>query len=172
MIFEITSFIDKKVFTFSNKFISMSSSSFRLQFFNSLFQFSMSSIDGYTKYFLWYFISFSSSNTHFYESWIFCLFTFWVFVPDKSFKLTSKYTQKCQYNSVYWKENPLCNTLNWGNWFGICKIGYLVSWTRYMFNSFIFSQTSHWSMDPLQLKYFIVKYQRNVFQSPGFVMGQ
>ena len=37
------------------------------------------------------FISFNSSNTQFYESRIFCLFTFWVFFPDKSFKLISKY---------------------------------------------------------------------------------
>ena len=29
--------------------------------------------------------------------------------PDKSFELISKYTQKCQYNSLYY------NTLNWGN---------------------------------------------------------
>ena len=46
-------------------------------------------------------ILFTSLNTQFYESWIFCLFTFWVFFPDKSFKLISKYTQKCQYNSLY-----------------------------------------------------------------------
>ena len=32
-------------------------------------------------------ISFSSSNAQFYESRISCLFTFWVFFPDKSFKL-------------------------------------------------------------------------------------
>ena len=51
--------------------------------------------------FLFTFISFSSSNTQFYESRIFCLFTFWVFFPDKSFELTSKYTQKCQYNLLY-----------------------------------------------------------------------
>ena len=66
----------------------------------------------FNEYFLWFlfqlttwdktsfgsiksFISFSSSNTQFYESRIFCLFTFWVFFPDKSFKLI--YTQKCQY---------------------------------------------------------------------------
>ena len=41
-------------------------------------------------------ISFSSSNTQFQEFQIFCLFTFWVYFPDKSFELTSKYTQKCQ----------------------------------------------------------------------------
>ena len=46
-------------------------------------------------------ISFSSSNTQFYESRIFCLLTFWVFFPDNSFKLISKYTQKCQYNLLY-----------------------------------------------------------------------
>ena len=45
-------------------------------------------------------ISFCSSNTQFYESWIFCLFTYWVFFPDKSFKWVSKYTQKCQYYSL------------------------------------------------------------------------
>ena len=49
-------------------------------------------------------ISFRSSNTQFYESWIFCLFTFRVFFSDKSFKSISKYTQKCHYNSLYWKE--------------------------------------------------------------------
>ena len=32
-------------------------------------------------------ILFSSLNTQFYESRIFCLFTFWVFFPDKNFKL-------------------------------------------------------------------------------------
>ena len=59
------------------------------------------------------FISFSSSNTQFYKSWIFCLFTFWVFFPNKSFRLISKYNQKCQYN-----------TLNWGNWnSGFVKLG-------------------------------------------------
>ena len=35
-------------------------------------------------------ISFSSLNTQFCEFWIFCLFTFWVFFPDKSFKSISK----------------------------------------------------------------------------------
>ena len=49
--------------------------------------------------FIFNYISFSSSNTQFYESRIFCLFTFWVFFPDKSCKLVSKYTKKCQYNS-------------------------------------------------------------------------
>ena len=64
------------------------------------------------------FISFSSSNTQFYESRIFCLFTFWVFFPEKSFEFISKYTQKCQYNSLHEKEKKktLCNSLNWGNW--------------------------------------------------------
>ena len=38
------------------------------------------------------YISFNSSNTQFYKSRIFSLFTFWVFFPDKSFKLISKYT--------------------------------------------------------------------------------
>ena len=56
------------------------------------------------------FISFSSSNTQFYESPIFCLFTFWVFFPYKSYKSISKYTQKCQYNHLYLKKKTLCNT--------------------------------------------------------------
>ena len=70
-------------------------------------------------------ISFTSSNTQFYESQIFCLFTFWVFFPDKSLELISKCTQKCQYSSLYLIEkNPLCNTLNWGNWnSGFVKLG-------------------------------------------------
>ena len=76
------------------------------------------------------FISFSSSNTQLYESRIFCLFTFWVFFPDKSFKLISKYTQKCQYVTCYIKKKkPLCNTLNWGNWnWGFVKLG--VQWAE------------------------------------------
>ena len=45
-------------------------------------------------------ILFSSSNTQFYKSRIFCLFTFRVFFPDRIFKFISKYTQKCQYNSL------------------------------------------------------------------------
>ena len=40
-------------------------------------------------------ISFSSSNNQFYESRTFCLFTFWVFFPYKSFNLILKYIQKC-----------------------------------------------------------------------------
>ena len=46
-------------------------------------------------------ISFSSSDTQFYESWIFCLFTFRVFLLGKSFKLILQYTQKCQYNPLH-----------------------------------------------------------------------
>ena len=46
------------------------------------------------------YISFSLSSTQFYKSGIFCLFTFWVSFPDKSFQLISKYTQKCPYNSL------------------------------------------------------------------------
>ena len=80
-----------------------------------------------------YYISFSSSNTQFYESKIFCLFSFWVFFPDKSFKLISKYTQKCQNNSLYQKEKK--NTLEHLKLgkvkFGIRKIGCSMSWTRY-----------------------------------------
>ena len=44
-------------------------------------------------------ISFISSNAQFYESLIFCWF--WAFFLDKSFKLISKYTQKCQYSLLY-----------------------------------------------------------------------
>ena len=33
------------------------------------------------------FILFTSSNTQFYESRIYCLYTFWVFSPDKSLRL-------------------------------------------------------------------------------------
>ena len=71
-------------------------------------------------------ISFSSSNTQFYESRIFCLFTFWVFFPDKSFKLISKYTQKCQYN---YKKNNLQHLRLEKLKFGIRKIGCSMSWT-------------------------------------------
>ena len=45
--------------------------------------------------------SFSSSNTQFCESQIFCLFTFRVFFPDESFELISKYNQKYQHNYLY-----------------------------------------------------------------------
>ena len=34
-------------------------------------------------------------------------FTFWEFFPDTSFKLISKYTQKCQYNLLKKKEKTL-----------------------------------------------------------------
>ena len=69
-------------------------------------------------------ISFSSSNTRFYESRIFCLFPFWVFFPDKSFKLISKYTQNSNIARYIKKKNTLCNTLNWGNWnSGFVKLG-------------------------------------------------
>ena len=46
------------------------------------------------------YISFSSSNTQFYKWRIFCLFTFSVFFPDKSFELISKYKQKCQFKKI------------------------------------------------------------------------
>ena len=42
-----------------------------------------------------------SLTSQFYESWIFCLFTFWVFFQNKNFELMSKYIQKCQYNLLY-----------------------------------------------------------------------
>ena len=47
----------------------------------------------FLKMFALIFISLSASNTQFYESRI-SLFTFWLFFPDKSFKLISKYTPK------------------------------------------------------------------------------
>ena len=67
-------------------------------------------------------ISFSSSNTQFYESRIFCLFTFWVFFPDKSFK-----------------------TLNWGKWnSGFVKLG--VRWAERDINiGKICKQTITWT---------------------------
>ena len=49
---------------------------------------------------------------------------FLIIFSDKSFKLISNYTQKCQYNLYIKKEKPLCNTLNWGNWnSGFVKLG-------------------------------------------------
>ena len=59
-------------------------------------------------------ISFSSSNTQYYESRIFCLFSFWVFFPDKSFKLISKYTQKHRYDLLYEKEKNTLQQLKLG----------------------------------------------------------
>ena len=73
-------------------------------------------------------ISFSSLNTQFYDSRIFCLLTFWVFFSDKSLKFISKYTQKCKYNSLHKKEKK--NTLQHLK-LGIRKIGCLMSWARY-----------------------------------------
>ena len=76
-------------------------------------------------------ISFSSSKTQFYESQIFCLFTFWGFFPDKSFKLMSKCTQKCQYNLLFQKENTLQHLKLEKLKSRIYKIGCLMSWTKY-----------------------------------------
>ena len=45
-------------------------------------------------------ISFSPSNTQFYKSGIFCLFTFWLFF-SKVLNQQKKYSQKCQYNLLY-----------------------------------------------------------------------
>jgi len=73
-----------------------------------------------------------TSNTQFYESQIFCLFTFRVFFLDETFKLISKYTKNAN-TTRYIKQTkkPLCNTLNWKKLkFGICKIGCWMSWTR------------------------------------------
>jgi hypothetical protein len=36
------------------------------------------------------------------------------FFPDKSFELISKYTQKCQYNSLYYKEESSLQHLKLG----------------------------------------------------------
>ena len=54
--------------------------------------------------------SFSSSNTQFHEFRIFCLFTFLVSFPDKSFKLISKYTQIANITGYVKKTQRLCNT--------------------------------------------------------------
>jgi hypothetical protein len=63
------------------------------------------------------------------------LFTFWVFFQDKSFKLISKYTQKCQYKLLYQKEKTSLQHLKLGKLnFGIRKIGCSMSWTRYRIN--------------------------------------
>ena len=71
-------------------------------------------------------ISFSSSKTQFYESRIFCLFTFWVLFPNESFKSISPNTQKCQ------KEKSTLQHLNLGKLkFGIHEIGCSMSWTCY-----------------------------------------
>ena len=61
------------------------------------------------------------------------MFTFWVFFPGKSFKLISKYTQKCQYsNSLYQKEKNTLQHLKLEKLkFGICRIGCSMCWTRY-----------------------------------------
>ena len=75
------------------------------------------------------YISFSSSNPQFYESRISCLLTFWVFFPNKSFKLISKYTQKCQYKSLYQKEKKMQH-LKFGKLkFRIRKLG--VRWAEW-----------------------------------------
>ena len=65
-------------------------------------------------------------ETQFYESRIVCLFTFWIFSTDKSFKLISKCTQKCQHKTRSTKKKKtLCNTWNWGNWnSGFVKLGF------------------------------------------------
>ena len=78
-------------------------------------------------------ISFSSSNTQFYKTPKFCLFTFWVFFPDKSFKFIFEIHPKMPITVILKrKKNTLCNTLNWGNWnSGFVKIGSSMSWTRY-----------------------------------------
>ena len=92
------------------------------------------------------YISFSSSNTEFYESRIFCLFTFWVFFSDKIFKLVSNfsnYIQKWQHNSLYQKEKTLCNTLKLGKLkFGIRKNGCSMSWTRCKFRKKLHTSSS------------------------------
>ena len=84
--------------------------------------------------YVYLFISFSSSNTQFYKCWIFCFFTFWVFFLDKSFKLISKYTQKCQLNLLYEIEKFTLQYLKLGKLkYGIRKIGCSMRWTRYIF---------------------------------------
>ena len=62
---------------------------------------------------------------------IFCLFTFWILFPHKSFKLISKCTQKCQYNLLFQKENTLQHLKLEKLKSRIYKIGCLMSWTKY-----------------------------------------
>ena len=76
-------------------------------------------------------ISFSSLSTQFYESRIFCLFTFWVFFSRKFLINIKIHTPKNANISRYIKkkEKTLCNTLNWGNWnSGFVKLG--VHWAE------------------------------------------
>ena len=76
-----------------------------------------------------FYILFRSSNTQFYEVRIFCLFTFWVFFPDKSFRSISRYTQKCPYLLKRKKKHLKLGILK----FGIHKIGCSMSWTIFRF---------------------------------------
>ena len=101
---------------------------FSMEYFESMSTHSILDMDNYYKVKVVN-ISFSSSNTQFYESQIFRFFTFWVFFPDKSFKLILKYTQKCQYNSLKKKKK---HTHTLGKFkFGVHKIECSMNWTRY-----------------------------------------
>ena len=88
-----------------------------------LFRFSLSKKNFCTN------ISFSSSNTQFYESRIFCLFTFWVFFPDKVLNYYQNTPKNVNITCYIKKKKTLCNTLNWGNWnSGFVKLG--VRWAE------------------------------------------
>ena len=81
-------------------------------------------------YYRIFFISFSSCNTQFNKSGIFCLFTFWVFFQDKSFKLIPKYTRNANITCYIKKEKKHFATLQFlGNWnLGFVKLG--VRWAE------------------------------------------
>ena len=72
-------------------------------------------------------------QTLFYEFRIFCLFTFEYFFL--SFKLISKYTHKCHYNSLLKKKT----TLDWRDWnLGLVKL--VVWWAERDSNFYLFSR--------------------------------
>ena len=70
-------------------------------------------------------ISFGSSDTQFYESQIFCLFTFWVFCQIKvlnNVKIHPKMPKQLFVSNR--KKKTLCYTLNRGKWnSGFVKLG-------------------------------------------------
>ena len=50
------------------------------------------------------------------ESGIFCLFTFWLFFPDKILNQYQNTPQNANITRHIRKKKAFCNTLNWGNW--------------------------------------------------------
>ena len=60
-------------------------------------------------------ILFSSSNTQFYESRIFCLL-FEYFFQIKVLNQYQNTPKNANITCYIQKKKPLCNTLNWGNW--------------------------------------------------------